>query len=259
MASRDIVQNLSFRGQPGLVDAAGLSAFLEKQYLKANRAPAQTQKVTFSPSSIGGYNGLCPRYWYMAFKGAMYIDNNDAIGIANMANGTAAHSRIEGLFKDSGANVELEVEARIDDPPVRGFIDLMIEWDNEILVGEVKTTRQEVFMIRQTTMKPSAQHLLQVLLYLKATGNKRGFLLYENKNSQEFLVIPVEYTEQNKKILNEALDWMRLVYKNYQEGELPTRPFTKKNKNCKGCPIFDECWSAEPGTVTIAPMEVPKL
>lgn len=255
---REIIQNLTFR-KGGSLDTAALAEFIEKQYLKSNRPEEVKQKKTFSPSSIGGYNGLCPRYWYLAFKGANFVDDNDAVGIAVMSNGTFTHDRIQALFAKSGLNVELEVEIKIEDPPVRGFVDLMMEWGDDIIVGEIKSTRQEIFMIRQSTMKPSAQHLIQVLLYLKATKKTKGFLMYENKNTQEFLIIPVEYSERNKQILNDVLDWLRKVYKNYEEGELPTRPFTKKNKICKGCPLFDECWSGEPGTVTIEPMEVPTV
>jgi len=255
---REIIQNLTFRKE-GALDTASISEFIEKQYLKSNRSPEVKQKLTFSPSNIGGYNGLCPRYWYLAFKGAKFVDDNDALGIAVMSNGTHTHDRIQSLFEKSGIPVELEVEIKIESPPVRGFVDLMMEWNNDIVVGEIKSTRQEVFLIRQATMKPSAQHLIQVLLYLKATKKTKGFLLYENKNTQEFLIIPVEYSERNKKILNDVLDWMTKVYKNYEKGELPTRPYTKKNKICQGCPLFDDCWSQGAGTVTIEPMEVPKV
>lgn len=256
--ARDIVQNLTFR-QKQSFDSASFSKFLEAQYLKSNRSGTRTKK-TFAPSSIGGYNGLCPRYWYLAFNEHDFEDNNDALGIANMANGTAAHSRIEKLLEDSGVPVDIEVEITLTDPPIRGFIDFMLEWDGEIVIGEFKTARQEVFLIRQAQMKPSAQHLIQVLIYLKATGKKSGFVLYENKNTQEFLVIPVELNDRNEKIISEVFDWLRMVYTNFEEGELPKRPFTKRNKICKSCPLFNDCWEKQPeGTVDIPIMEVPTV
>ena len=257
--ARDIIQNLKFRKATGTFDPAAFSTFLETQYLKSNRSGTRT-KVTFAPSSIGGYNGTCPRYWYLAFNEHQFVDNNDALGIANMANGTAAHSRIERLMLDSGIPVDCEVEMKLADPPIRGYIDMMLEWDGQIVVGEFKTTRQEVFLIRQSTMKPSAQHLIQVLIYLKATGKRQGFLLYENKNTQEFLVIPVELNERNEALIEEVFDWLRLVYKNFEEGGLPKRPWTRKNKICKSFPLFDHCWNQQPeGTVDIPVMEVPKI
>lgn len=259
MATRDIIQNLTFRKATGKFNPAAFAAFLEEQYLKSNRSGTRT-KQTFAPSSIGGYNGICPRYWYLAFNEHQFEDNNDAIGIANMSNGTAAHARIEKLLTDSGIPVDVEVEIKLTDPPVRGYIDMMLEWEGEIVVGEFKTTRQEVFLIRQSTMKPSAQHLIQILLYLKATGKTQGFLLYENKNTQEFLVIPVDLNERNETIINDVFEWMRMVYKNFEEGELPKRPVSRRNKICKGCPLFNDCWEIQPeGTVDLPLMEVPKV
>ena len=256
--SRNIIANLKFKKNTHF-NADDFSKFIEEQYLKSNRTRDMT-KVTFSPSSVGGYNGLCPRYWYMAFKGANFVDKNDALGIANMSVGTASHDRIEKLMENSGIPVDIEVEIKMEDPPIRGYVDMMLEWDNNIVVGEYKTTRQEVFFIRQATMKPSAQHLIQVLIYLKATGKTSGFVFYENKNTQEFLIIPVELNAANEKIIEEVFDWLRMVYKNYQEGELPKRPVSRRNKICKGCALFEECWETQPeGTVEIPLMEVPKI
>jgi CRISPR/Cas system-associated exonuclease Cas4 (RecB family) len=135
-----------------------------------------------------------------------------------------------------------------------------MEWDGEIVVGEFKTTRQEVFLIRQASMKPSAQHMIQILIYLKATGNKSGLVLYENKNTQEFLVIPVELNERTDALIEEVFEWLRMVYKNFEEGELPKRPVRKTNKICKGCPLFNDCWNVQPeGTVDLPLMGVPTI
>lgn len=259
MATREIIQNLSFRKTTGTFDPVEFSTFLQEQYLKKNRSGV-SQKKTFAPSSIGGYKGVCPRYWYLAFNEHEFQDANDAQGIANMEVGTQGHARIEKLLEDSGIPADLETEMTYDDPPIRGYIDIMIEWKGEIVVGEFKTTNNEGFMYRRSTMKPSFQHLIQLLIYLKATQKKSGFLLYENKNSQELLVIPVEMNEKNEALLESVFEWLRAVYKNYQEGELPKRPFTRKNKICKGCPLFDWCWNKQPeGTIELPVMDVPKV
>ena len=36
-----------------------------------------------------------------------------------------------------------------------------------------------------------------------------GFFLYENKNTQEVLVIPVMMTDKNKQIIEELFLWLR--------------------------------------------------
>ena len=68
-------------------------------------------------------------------------------------------------------------------------------------------------------------------------------------------------TEKNEEIIDKALDWMRTTYKAYSEDTVPNRPFTKRSKICKACPLYDYCWSDEApeGVVDIPAMEVPKL
>ena len=40
-----------------------------------------------------------------------------------------------------------------------------------------------------------------ILIYMKLRNATEGVFLYENKNTQELLVIPVQMTEKNKKTL----------------------------------------------------------
>jgi len=256
--SREIVQNLKFRNTT--LDADALAALVEQGYLQQRRETKFSQKKTFSPSSIGYGHGTCPRYWYLAFTGGEAVDTADALGIANMMNGSSAHDRLQKIFENTGILVDTEVEIRLSDPPVRGFIDLLIRWNGEVVVGEIKTTRQEAFLFRQSSMKPSANHLFQVLIYMDATKKSLGFLFYENKNTQEYVIIPVEMNEKNQEILANAYDWMRKTYASWENKELPKRPFQKRNKICQNCPLFDSCWNELPeGVVGLPVMEVPKV
>lgn len=258
---RDIIKNLKLRkAKPDGFDPDKLAALLEQQYLNQRRDDQEVTKQTFSPSSIGYGHGKCPRYWYLAFDGSMFIETTDAIGVANMSNGTFAHARWQELFRETGILEEEELEINMEDPPVRGFADVVINWEGESVIGEIKTTRQEAFDFRRLSMKPSANHLLQILLYMKATGKQTGFLLYENKNSQEFIVIPVRMTKHNEETINKALDWMREVRAAWEETTLPIRPVKRRDAVlCKQCPVYKACWDESPdGIVTIPIMEVEK-
>jgi len=254
MASK-LVKNLTFKKSTEGVDGAELAVLLEKAYLESNRNEFMTKK-TFSPSGIGYGKGRCPRYWFLAFNGADFEETNDAVGIANMENGTAAHERMEKMFQRTGILKESETELLIEDPPVRGFIDLIIDWNGEDAIGEFKTTRSEAFLNRQASMKPAGYHLLQILIYMEGRGAKQGFVIYENKNTQEILIIPVNMTEKNKEIVQEVFDWMRTVYSNWQDDNLPTRPFRKNSKECKGCPLSETCWDGPKGDVTIEALPI---
>jgi CRISPR-associated protein Cas4 len=266
MADRELTKGISYRKFP--FDPALINDMVERGYAASARETKIRKKESFAPSSIGYGQATCPRYWYMAFEGKYVFDESgtDNVGLANMTNGTEVHARLDEVFRASGNLVASEVEMKLSDPPVRGFIDALVRIDDEIVVGEFKSAKQEIFMHRLTTMKPAPYHMYQILLYLKATGKKKGFILYENKNDQSILVIPIEMDEENTKTIEDALDWMRKVRNNWEEGpdgvNLPKRPgrWTRKNKNCKGCPLFTECWdNLGDGTVDLPPMEVVKL
>lgn len=261
MEKRSIVQNLKFGRPKSGFNVDKLADAINAGYLADARAPRITQKKSFSPSSIGGtYSGaLCPRRWVLAFRGeSMWNDEVDAVGMATMKNGTASHERIQAALQKAGVLVEAEREITNVDPPIRGFIDAIVEIDGERAVVEIKTTREEAFRARQTTMTAMPQHMYQILLYLKLTGLKTGILLYENRNDLSMLAIRVDLDEENEAIIDEALDWMRQVWKAYQDDLLPKCAFRKDSKACKGCPFYPSCYDAGEGDIKIPRMDVHK-
>jgi hypothetical protein len=178
-----------------------------------------------------------------------------------MAQGTQAHERLQNLIKTMPQWVAEEEEIINEYPPIRGFIDLIMEYDNETVIGEIKTAKQEVWDTRQAEMSPSPNHLLQLLTYMKLKDAKEGFFLYENKNTQEILIIPVSMNDRNKKIIEDTFLWMREVWDNFKEGDLPMKPegATKTKMPCTYCPIKKECYSKDTpvGTVQIERFKVP--
>ena len=217
----------------------------------------------------------CPRRWYLSFSGAEFDESADAVGIANMENGSAFHDRIQKLFTDAGIMAEEEKELIVEDPPIRGFIDAIAEIDGVRAVGEFKSTRDESFVHRRYSGNPMAYHLYQVLIYMYFEKIDQGFLFYENKNDQTFLTIPIRMNDYTRKIIEDAIEWMRKVHGNWKKDvidededgnpvvsyeNLPTRPWTRRNKNCQQCPVFNECWENRPdGEVDLPPMEVVTL
>ena len=107
--AREIVKNLKFKKYPGKFNPAKFADQLNEAYLNLKRPDGFMQKKTFSPSTIGYGYGNCPRYWYMAFKGAYFIDSNDAQAVANMKYGTEAHERLQNLIKSRINSFMLEI------------------------------------------------------------------------------------------------------------------------------------------------------
>lgn len=252
-------------------EAKRLGDVIEKAYLTTRRDPSDRAKKSFAPSGIGYGAGTCPRQWYYSFTGGVIREDDvDAMGIANMAYGTEAHARLQDVFERSGILVEAErkvvTDGQPDMPPIFGFADLIINWQGQEVVGEIKTTMQESYVSKKSKNQPAGYHLLQVLIYMKVLGLEKGFLIYESKNTQNLLILPVVWNVANKKLIDDTFEWMNLVYDNWSNQHmsdkprgLPKRPFNSaKSVVCKTCPFTTHCWADEEGTVDLPVLVVPK-
>jgi CRISPR/Cas system-associated exonuclease Cas4 (RecB family) len=216
----------------------------------------QTKK-TFAPSTIAFSHGECARYWYIAFSGANFTDNADAYGGANMTAGTKSHERIQEAMANAGILKDSEFMIKAEDPPIFGYGDVILDWDGEDLLGEIKTMPHEGFEYRKASGKPKTGHLVQLLIYMKILGKSRAVLIYENKNNHELLILPIEVTKDSYlvKWVNQAFDWMKTVRKAWEDKTLPEKVYRSNSKICKTCPIQAACAEAGKGTIRIESLE----
>lgn len=268
----DLIKNNNFHSLSAAFEVDKLEAVLEEASARVGSRNGFLTKKSFSPSSFyDKSNGVCPRYWYLAFHGANFVYNATAKQRANMDAGTAAGERIANLFKEAGLLRAAEVKVINADPPIFGYMDLAVTWQGEEMVGEVKTTKTESFQTRASTMKPPGYQLIQLLIYMYVYKKEKGFFVIEDKNTHELLILPIKMTDENRALVERVFDWMRTVKKASDDDQLPTRPFTPKSVNCKSCPVREDCWAGyerqtakrtgadpAPGVITIEPLEVPK-
>lgn len=235
-----------------------LGQLLEESYTKLLEGRSlKRPRESFAPSQLFYGAGTCPRQWYYKFKGGYDVAPEfDAKGVFNMESGTASHHRLQDLFDKAGLQKVREQEIVLEYPPVKGFMDSMFKWQGMEIPVEVKTARQEAFFHKQATMEGAWYQILQLLLYMYILEKEVGFLFYENRNTGEWLILPIEMNEENREIIQGVIDWMKEVWDNE---ELPERPFTRKSKACKDCPFSEICWDQDgPGLVTIPPLKVPE-
>lgn len=245
------------------MDVAALTEKIQSGYT-INRVDKHTQKKTFAPSTIAYGHGECPRYWYLAFDGQVFEDNADAYSAANMTAGTKSHERIQDammasgvakIYRDDDNQPTTEFKIRHDDPPIFGYGDVMLDWQNEELVGEIKTVMNEGFEYRKNSEKPKTGHLIQILIYMKILKKAKGVLIYENKNNHELLLLPVEVSDHYRRWVDQAFEWMRTVRKAWVDRTLPKKNYRSNSKICKNCPIQKACASAEVGDIKINSLE----
>ena len=237
------------------MDIAGLEAKIKEGYT-INRVDKHTIKKTFAPSTIAYGHGECARYWYLAFDGQMFEDNADAYGAANMTAGTKSHERIQAAMANvPDFLIDSEFKITYSDPPIFGYGDVMLNWQGEPLLGEIKTMMNEGFEYRKAHMKPKTGHLIQLLIYMKILKKAKGVLIYENKNNHELLLLPVEVNDHYRRWVDQAFDWMRTVRKAWVDRTLPKKNYRSNSKICKNCPIQKACASAEVGDIKINSLE----
>ena len=266
MMTKSLLQQVMLKSvskKSTIIDADALIEKIKSGYI-INRGPKFQTKKTFAPSTIAYSHGECPRYWYLALDGATFEDNADAYGAANMTAGTLSHARIQDammnsgvakIYRDDDNQPTTEFKIRYDDPPIFGYGDAMLDWEGEEIVGEIKTMLNEGFEYRKNSMKPKTGHLIQLLIYMKILGKKKGVLIYENKNNHELLVLPVEVDDNYREWIDNAFEWMREVRKAWEGRTLPIKNYRANSKICKTCPIKAACDEAGPGVVKIKSME----
>jgi len=251
--AKNFLKQVMDKQPQGAINTKEFISKIESGYT-ANRGPQFKTKKTFSPSTLVYGSGACPRYWFLAWTGADFEDDADAYAVANMGSGTDAHERIQTAIENAGMMVEKEKRIIAQDPPIFGFADAIVQWEEEQPVVEIKTMREESFAYRKYA-KPPNYHLMQLIIYMKVLGKKLGILLYENKNSHELHAITVEPTEEYKAWGEYAFDWMRNVRKQWESKEIPQKPYRSNSKVCKTCPIQKTCASAEKGNIKLDPLE----
>jgi CRISPR/Cas system-associated exonuclease Cas4 (RecB family) len=251
-------------------DVSGISEKINSGYL-ANQDPKFMTKKTFAPSTLtySAGNGVCPRYWYLAFEGAIFESYSTPFDIANMSSGTYSHSRIEKALLESGICVTYKKEnaktKELEDttefkvisakPPIFGYGDCMLVWNGEEIVGEIKTQNNEAFEYRKRAGKPKKDHVAQTLIYMKVLGRSKGIIIYENKNNHELLLFPIEVNDHYRKWIDNTFEWMNSVSDAWKNKQLPIKNYRSNAKICKTCPVKKACDSAGDGIIKITSLE----
>lgn len=254
MTKNLLQQVMQVEEQPKADPLQGLVDAINEGYI-AKRGTKWQQKKTFAPSTIAFSHGECPRYWYLAFEGGEFEDYADPFAGANMTNGTKSHERIQQAIEDAGILVDSEFKITYNDPPIFGFGDVLVNWQGEELLVEIKTAMAEGFEYRKKNRKAKTGHLIQVLIYMKILKKSRAVILYENKNNHELLAIPVTVNDTYRNWMDNAFEWMRTVRSAWENKQLPIKKYRSNSKICKTCPLSKVCASAGTGQIDINSLE----
>lgn len=199
---------------------------------------------------IGGFHPSntndCARYLVYQFRG-IYIPSDVSARLQRIFdNGHATHERLYGYFEKMGILIADEVPVNTVlnwkdkyEVPIEGTTDGLINWNGEKII-ELKSIADAGFAQRRLFNKPKADHYKQIQIYMAATGVDSGFVIYENKNTQQILTFEIHKDEE---FLDKLFKKYAKIYKAYKDDKLPKRYKSPTSEHCKYCNLRDFCWS----------------
>ena len=204
-------------------------------FLESSNGVFDKQSNTFAPSS----SNQCGRYAVYRFRGYKQKSEFSAQTRRIFDLGNGVEDIVEKLLDSIGILVDSQIEINIEDPPIRGYIDFMIDW-NGLKPVECKSINETGFLYRKSYHKPTDNHFRQLQCYLAATGSDSGFLMYYNKNNSALLPLLVK---KDDVFLEKLFAKYAKIYEVHKNGDIPVRPYKQTSANCKKCDAYDHCWA----------------
>lgn len=131
-----------------------------------------------------------------------------------------------------------------------GIVEIPEFYDGKMVL-EIKS--MNTYSFKPATSHPSGQKQMQFYLWL--TGLKKGFVLAEDKNTQDFKVFIENY---NPEVVAPFIDRLEQI-KFYKQRALTEHKMVKRHELCKSsdckmastCPMRDACWNVGIGRVRL--------
>ena len=126
------------------------------------------------------------------------------------------------------------------------------EFHDGKMIGEIKSVN--TFQFQHMTRHPSAWKQCQWYMYL--TGIHKGFVLSEDKNTQEFKLEVYDFDQSIVDPFIDRAEEIKYYYKRVMtEHKMVKRPTDAKKpdcKRCQSCPMRNACWNINGGGIRIS-------
>jgi hypothetical protein len=227
---------------PASDDLVRFKDFYEAAILGGQDTSRHVEADGFHPSMLGIYSGKCMRRAVYLLRGVEKVPNFNHRILRVFANGHSTHERIQGILQASGLEFEAEVPINAEDPPIRGHADgiITLPWNGRKILLEIKSCNENTFNARLKWKKAKDEHFDQANIYAHILGIDTIWILYENKDNQEYEIF--EHAYSAKKALAIIKKW-RKAYDIYERGEIPVRPYKSDSQACMSCDVRSICLS----------------
>lgn len=170
--------------------------------------------------------------------------------------GNAIHEKWQRLFIRAGYSKasDLDVTQFNDAYKISFTPDIICsipEFYDGKMIGEIKSVN--TFQFQRMVKHPSAWKQCQWYMYL--TGIHKGFVLSEDKNTQDFKIEVYDYDPSIVAPFIDRAEAIKYYYnklmKQYKMVQRPDDAKSSDCKRCKDCPMRLSCWNLEGGKIKI--------
>lgn len=233
----DIIKGTAMPVSTLLIESAMNDLFMKPRH------GSETRRGLHASAIITSENSFCIREQVLSlFFERNQHEANHPVGLLRIfEEGNCVHEKWQNLFVNNGIAVGIE------DRAYSAFFDLYMTPDAIIMLNgkqyvvEIKSCN--TFSYKHMVDKhPSGTKQLQ--LYMHFLCIPRGFVLAEDKNTQEFKIFETEYEPGQAKPYIERLFKIRDGKRRFErEGKLPPRCCSKPGiKRAQGCPFSGACF-----------------
>ena len=170
--------------------------------------------------------------------------------------GNAIHEKWQRLFIRAGYGKAKDMDrSRFNDEYELSFTPDGIVYIPEFYDGKmvVEIKSMNTFSFKHATSHPSGRKQMQFYLWL--TGIKKGFVLAEDKNTQEIKIFLEDYDPETVAPFIDRLEQVKFYKQRaLEEHKMVGRHELCKKSNCKmaeDCPMRDACWNIGIGRVRL--------
>jgi hypothetical protein len=205
---------------------------------KISMTPRPRPPGRISPSAIGG----CPRAAVFRFVGVRGRKGIDPDLELLFENGNWQHHKWQALFldmeqvlgKDVFEVVSIEENVQYGKLYVAGALDLHVRIHGVDYIIDIKGINSRGFSWVQHQDEPKHDNVLQLLMYMRAKGVKRGIIWYDCKDNQLTKGFVVKFSAEE---FREVREWCRGVLTALERRRLPQRPAECQS----GTMLFEKC------------------
>jgi hypothetical protein len=227
------------------------------QQVMTRGAETQERIGLHASALIAGEKDFCIRQQVLSLLYKQLQGEQVEIGLKRIfEQGNAIHEKWQRLFIRAGYSTYKDLDVTQYDERYKisftpDIICTIPEFYDGKMIGEIKSVN--TFQFQHMSKHPSAYKQCQWYMFLK--GIKKGFVLSEDKNTQDFKVEVYDFDSELVAPFQDRAEQIIYYYDRViKEHKMVSRPKDCKSPDCKRCSkcaLREACWNIGKGRVKI--------